>query len=173
MKSLLSLLFILLAASVFVSTGSAKDDPLPQILRQPVCLPGQGVTYGLSGGNPICEWPADEPRFGCPDQWILVTRGGKFESCTPKADKPEPSPIKMPETPSLCADGEVLYSSFDGPRCAPAFTDAGQACKSPSDCEGYCLGDTDGEGQCAAAPFVTGCTNFLGLGGKAMAICVD
>ncbi len=83
------------------------------------------------------------------------------------------SPLITPQQQSLCAEGYVEYYRIDGPACAPAHSDAGQACADALDCDGMCLGDTDGVGVCSAGPLSTGCTDFLDPDGKAISICIE
>lgn len=162
--------FVLAVIFGLMALGAAAQDIE---LANTTCLEGQQAITDVSGARTMCFWPADVPRFGCPDDWILVTRGGAFESCTPKPEQPIQTPIDLPEPASICGEGQTLYYRQAGPRCAPTFADVGQACASSFDCDGSCLGDTVGHGVCSAGPLGIGCTDFLGPNGKVMSICIE
>lgn len=151
----------------------AEESAVPLTLAAPACLEGQEQIMDVSGARSICYWSDNNPRFGCPEDWILVTRGDAFESCTPKPDHPTPTQIELPEPIGFCPEGQVVYYRLSGPHCAPRFEDAGTPCANALDCDGTCLGDTVGLGVCSAAPLSFGCTDFLGADGRPIAICID
>ena len=166
-------LVVLIVIAPFFAIAETAHPPNP-FTDHPTCLEGQRAITTFSGQRSICYWPADEPRFGCPDDWVLTTRGGAFESCRPKGEQPVRDRMPRLAPQDICAEGEVVYHRVDGPRCAPIHADAGQSCTSGFDCTGHCLATTDGRGECAAGPLGFGCTEFLtGPTGEPMTICID
>lgn len=175
MLRLFALIFALSAQSAAAQSESEVSTPLD--LPHAECAEGQWGIPDVAGQRIVCYWPSDEPRFGCPDDWILTQRGGEFVSCRPQVEQPEPTQIELPEPPSFCDDDQVISYSTSGPQCAPRFDDAGQDCGAAFECEGTCLADenteTTGRGVCAAGPLSFGCTDFLGPLGDVISICID
>ena len=163
----------MLIFTLFSTPLWANDIALPMTLAEPVCLEGQEQIMDVSGARRICHWSAGIPRFGCPDDWILVTRDDAFESCTPKPDHPEPLQVELAIPETFCDEGQVVIYRRSGRQCAPLFEDAGAPCANAFKCDGTCLGDTFRKGVCSATILSYGCTDFLDVEGRPQTICID
>ena len=159
--------------SIIATQGFAQEleqEMLPSILLERVCPEGQIAYPAANLANAVC---GPQERFGCPSDWVMVTRDGALESCTQTQPEAMINELIIPELKEICPAGEAVYYRLDGPHCAPVNSDVGQACSTALDCEGTCFGSVEGQGVCSAGPPNVGCTDFLGPDGRVESICIE
>lgn len=96
-------------------------------------------------------------------------------ACQPtEPEFPEIGGLTGVEETQCTGQGGQVVMGLAGPACAMPTPDAGQSCRSETDCSGFCLAsEGDGPGQCSPITPYFGCHEVLIGNGERVGLCVD
>lgn len=107
---------------------------------------------------------------------LLLASCMESRAQTPLTAAPPPVPSSAPDTEAACAQAGGRWGK-GGMRglqmCFQDYADAGEACTSAADCQGRCIIQADGSGQCQKTRPQFGCFRYLDQQGRVIGLCAD